>query len=59
MHREQALFVDTAFGLTKDDLAGPVSMSFDFHDHLHILCLCIRPDLPRRAMGDSISVPAN
>jgi hypothetical protein len=25
--------------LTKADLAGPVSMSFDYHDHLHVLCL--------------------
>jgi len=25
--------------ITKDDLAAPVSMSFEFHDHLHIFCL--------------------
>ncbi len=25
--------------LTKADLAGPVSMALDYHDHLHVLCL--------------------
>jgi hypothetical protein len=25
--------------ITKDDLAAPVSMSFDYHNHLHVLCL--------------------
>jgi hypothetical protein len=25
--------------LTKADLAGPVSMAFNYHEHLHILCL--------------------
>jgi hypothetical protein len=28
-----------AVKITKDDLAGPVSMSFDYHDHFHIFCL--------------------
>ena len=25
--------------ITKDDLAAPVSMSFDYHDYIHVLCL--------------------
>jgi hypothetical protein len=25
--------------LTKADFAGPVSMAFDYHEHLHVLCL--------------------
>jgi hypothetical protein len=25
--------------ITKTDLAGPVSMSFEYHDHVHIFCL--------------------
>jgi hypothetical protein len=25
--------------ITGKDLAGPVSTSFDFHDHLHIFCM--------------------
>jgi hypothetical protein len=28
-----------AVTIRKSDLAAPVSMSFDFHEHLHVLCL--------------------
>jgi len=29
-----------AVSITKEDLAGPVSMAFEFHGHFHIFCLC-------------------
>jgi hypothetical protein len=46
-----------AFGsieITEKDLAAPTSMSFEYHDHLHVLCLHAIYTLGLQTVGDKL-----